>query len=192
MRAGDLPPPGEDDCSETKHDAKGKSRGNVREASIISEASETLRDSQSPTSSTPLTFPASNKPKYDSSAEGYEYLPVRSEDLGRQPYQYEYNRGMPGYPTNDYGQYPEAPPVWGFSPTNTVPQDNTAQINSPFNGDPAVSDGFMRTLATMAGATMANHQPGGFTQAAQSMLPSDFSSGENVLGMLSNLSGNMQ
>ncbi|EKM61282.1 uncharacterized protein PHACADRAFT_247779 [Phanerochaete carnosa HHB-10118-sp] len=190
VRAGDLLPPEENDCSKTKLDAKGKGKGNVREASISSEASETLRDSQSPASSTLSTFPASNKVKYDGSAESYEYLPVRSEDLGRQPYQYEYNRGMPGYPTNDYGQYPGAP-AWGFSPTNTVPQDTTV-FNSPFNGDPTASDGFMRTLATMAGATVAIHQPGGFMQAAQSVSPSDVSNGENMLGMLSNLSGNMQ
>lgn len=178
------------ECDKAGQDAKSKGKRKVREASSGSEASETLCDSQSPASvSTPPIVSPSSEPVHDRSDADYQYLPVRSEELGRQPYQYNYNPGVHDYPAANYSQYPTEAPGWNLTPTNAAaPQSLTAQLNSPLNEDPAASDGFLRTLAVMA-----SNQAGDFMQAAQSMsAPSNFTSGENVLGMWSNMSGNMQ
>ena len=183
-RAGDLPPPGEDHYDKSGQNVQNKGKGKVRESSSGSEASDTLRDSQSPLSaSTPPVVSPSSGPVYHAQGENYQYLPVRSEDLGRQPYPYDYSPGVPEYQAAGYSQYQGAP-AWNFNPANAAPQGMAQQ----FNGEPAASDGLLRTLAAMAG-----NQAGGFMQAAQNApAPADFASGENVLGMWSNLSGNMQ
>ncbi|GJE87560.1 fungal-specific transcription factor domain-containing protein [Phanerochaete sordida] len=180
-RAGDLPLPNEDPCDKVKAFAEGTATAAARESSIPSEASSTLRDSQSPASSTTPAYAASNTPEYASAAGSYEYLPVRSEDLSRQPYQYDYNREMPAYPVDTFAEYPAAAPAWTYSPSAPAPQDVAAQHGGPFHSGPAAPDGFLRTLA------------GGFMQAAQGVpTPADGAGGENMLGMWSNMSGNMQ
>lgn len=178
MQAGDLPVPDEADREFREKRPKAKTedppkpqRSSKRPAPDI----PALRVSQQPMA--PQMVPLS--------VENYAFLPVRSEDLGR--LHFEFNPSLPASSPS----YPEAgAAAWdlGHSPAHPQNISTPAAIPAQPNTSPPPTDGFLRTLAAMSG-NGAEDLPQSVPPMA---IPMDMSSGENMLGMWSSMSGNMQ
>lgn len=190
MRAGDLPVPEGPEWPDAKV-PKNESREPSEElrSPAPTETSTNVRSTESPASSVLLT-PAPTVPQaYAPPAEPHRYLPVRSEDLGRQPMHFEFNTDVPAYSTAAYGQPMPANGAWHLG---AIPQNMQAPMIIPeqVNPDPQSSDGFLRALAAMS-----NGDPNQFIPPAQQSMSAPAAmpaGGESVLGMWTTVPGTIQ
>ena len=171
MRVGDLPVHGDSD-QQTRTEAE-----DVPLRSAVSSA----QVAQPPTIPAPPPMV-----QFDSKRgiENHAFLPVRSEDLGRQPFHFDF---IPQPPASSHGPHAgNAPAAWDRS---VLAQNIPASMDVPpqLNAAPLPPDGFLRTLAAMSG-----DGAGSMLQSAPNMaVPIDMAGGDNILGMWSSMSGNM-
>jgi hypothetical protein len=185
-RAGDLSLPPEPPGRPVKREWQGESAPSheiscSEEPSASSSHHENIRRPQPP--AVPATPSAESYAIH--SSDNYQYLPVRSEDLGRQPVPYEFNPQLPEMPS--YSQLPSN--SWNAAPGHAMPQAMNSSLDMGAQGHMgSSSDGFLRTLAAMSGGDSrdTSQQQGQYMAAS-----GEYSAGENMLGMWSSMSGNI-
>ena len=190
MRAGDLPLPEEVDrasgdvAKEPKTEAKEHSKP-IRSSKPPAPDTSAQRPSRQPMVAAP---PPVVKMNGDRRVDSSTFLPVRSEELGRYSLHFDYNLSLP---TPDHLEYPESPAAaWNLGRSPMLAQNPPASVTLPaqLNTHPPPPDGFLRTLAAMSGNVGSEDLPSVPTMT----VPMDMSGGENMLGMWSSVSANMQ